>query len=86
MVGQFKDDQIQKIVGEAYGNGSVTGGPFETFNGVFDGAGSYSNIPNPTKTGYTGFSGIKIDSSKTVRSGNTTRNKSKGVKFIVKVL
>lgn len=71
--------------GEAYGNGSVVGGFFEHFSGVLSGAGVYTNMGNPTKTGYDGFSGIKLDLS-SIRTGDTTRTKQKGVTYIVKVL
>ena len=69
------------------GNGSVVGGMFETFSGAIKGGGSYTNMPNPQKTGYEGFSGFQLDLGLgNVRNGSTTRGKRKGVKYIIKVL
>ena len=86
-VGQFKDDQIQRLRGEvrqdSEGIGNITIGASGVFRTV-------NQNDYPRAVGGSTFSGkrydFEFDSSLVARSGDTTRGKRKGVKYIIKVL
>ena len=92
MVGQFKDDRVQTIIGNMYardwlsnyariyGDGS---GAFvtDTTEGSWGIPRTEGNSGNTMAKGHVSF-----NSSRVTRGGDTTRGKSKGVMYIVKVL
>lgn len=77
MVGQFKDDRFQShkhIVNLQYPNGGGSGTTTAwAFSQAYNSSGYWQNSADRFV-------------STTERNGSTTRGKSKGVKFIIKVL
>ena len=79
-LGEFKDDQLQKITGD-FEAGNRNTQPHA--NGVFSVAQSQYNWFALSETA-TSSSSVEFDSSKVTRSGTTTHGKQKGVTYIIK--
>lgn len=71
MVGQFKDDRVQAHGHEVNGWYGSSTAKISIVGGSGDNIGSYTTSNTNIKN---------------CRNGNTTRGKSKGVKYIIKVL
>lgn len=82
-LGEFKDDQLQKITGELYGMNQCNSIGI-TASGAFV-AGHSGRIEyqgNDTSS----YTGASFDSSRVTRGGTTTHGKQIGVTYLIKVL
>ena len=79
MVGQFKDDQLQRMQG-AINQSGIIGSAW----GVMGGERFTESYGENSNGSF--WSSISFDSARMARSGDVTRTKQKGVKYIIKVL
>ena len=91
MVGEFKDDCLQKITGD-FNIGAESGasygiGPVGLNDGAFYKGDDYCSKYQVTQIQASGGAVVYFDSSRVTRyNNNVTHGKQKGVKYIIKVL
>jgi hypothetical protein len=85
-VGQYKDDCDQRIIGSVdAANGITPISIFEKGQGAFYQENYINSTAYHTSGSASGYT-LTFDSARSVRTGNVSRSKSKGVKYIIKVL